>query len=139
MPVVLNSAGQNVAAAAFILEYDPALFSIDLTDDNADGIPDAVAFNVPDSIAKAVSVDNAAGQAKIVVFGTSLPLPLIEDGVIANVTLTGKVSVAGESAVNLSRVSLGDDQGRSVPVDEIGGVITFGVRSNLYLPMMQSH
>ena len=138
-PIVLDTAGQNVAAAAFNLKYDPALFSIDTADANGDGIPDAITFSVPNSVVKAVVVDNEAGLAKFALFGVTLPLPLFQDGPIANVTLTGKVSAAGQSAVELKQVSIGDNQGRSVPVDEIGGVITFGAGSNLYLPMIQSH
>ena len=86
-----------------------------------------------------VSVDDQAGQIKIAVFGTSLPLPTIEDGVIATITLYGKTSVAGQSPVNLKQVSVGDDLGRSVPVDFDDGMIIFGIggNSSLFLPLMQ--
>ena len=141
VPVVLNTAGQNVAAAAFVLEFDPALFSVDATDADGDGIADAIRLSVPDSVAKIVMVDDEAGEIKIALFGTSLPLPLIPDGLVANITLTGKATVAGQSAVNLAQVSMGNDQGRSIePVLSNGGFISFlsGDSNSVFLPLMQN-
>jgi hypothetical protein len=138
VPVALDTAGQSVASAAFILEFDPALFGVDPADADGNGIPDAVAFTLPDSFAKSVLVDNEQGQIKVAVFGTSMPLPLLHDGVIATVTLYGKASVMGQSIVGLERVSLGSDQGQSLTVVSDSGIITFGAaNSSLFLPLLQ--
>ena len=114
VPISLDGKGRTIAAAAFTLAWDPATASIDPTDNGADGIPDAVALNLPDGLSAWTVLDNEAGTLQVAVAGLALPLPALADGELAVVTFS---SAGGEApAVTLAAVSLGDAGGANVPV-----------------------
>jgi len=137
VPIVLDTAGQPVAAAAFALEYDPAVFSLNPADGDADGVPDAVHLFLPANVAKAVRVDAQAGKVQVVVFGANLPLPLLSDGVLASIDLEARGDAAsGISTLGLTTVSLGSNQGQGVPVSAAGSTVVIG-GGGLYLPTIQ--
>ena len=136
MPVVLQSRGHSVAAMAFALEYDPTLFNFDATDADGDGVPDAVSIQLPSAIARMVLVED--GRIQIALFGTSLPLPVLGDGVIATVHLQAVEGAAATAeAVSLNNVSLGDDQGQPIDVDTAGSTVTIGDgAAGIFLPLI---
>ena len=73
----------------------------------------------------------SAGRIKIAVYGLSLPLPTIDDGLIATVRLQPRADqpLAGLSLVD---AALGSDAGRNTPVDvAVNGV---QVKPLIYLP-----
>jgi hypothetical protein len=132
VPVTLVTAGNNVAAAAFTLSFDPAAASFDPADGDGDGVPDAVTLNVPASMAKFVFFDAAANRIQIAVYGSALPMPLLSDGVLATVELQVK---AGGS-LTLAQASLGNDAGQSVPVTTGEGTIPLAGDGELFLPFL---
>jgi hypothetical protein len=129
--ISLDDKGATVAGAAFTLTYDPKRASFDTTDSDVDGIPDAVQFAVDNGLKRSVSVDAAAGRIKIAVYGLSLPLPKIEDGLVATVRLDvlGTPPLAG---INLVDAALANANGSNTAVEvEVGGA---GATRPLYLP-----
>ena len=131
VPVTLDRKGTTVAAAAFTLTYDPQQAAFDSSDADGDGIPDAVVFATGAGLKRSVSVDAASGRIKIAVYGLSLPLPAIDDGLLATVHLQplGDQPLAGLSLVD---AALGSDAGRNTPVEvAVSGV---QVKPLIYLP-----
>lgn len=130
LPVTFRSNGYAVAAAAFVVNYDPALYTLDMADADQDGIPDAVTFHTPANIMRWAIVDEA-GKLKIAAAGLQLPLPALADGPIATVRLQAKAGADG--AVGLSDASLGGTDGFGVPVT-VSGPGGAAAAGSLYLP-----
>lgn len=124
VPVMLSTAGNAVAAAAFAVDFDAESLSFDATDADGDSLPDAVSLTVPSGAMAIASYNAAESRVEIVVTGMTMPLPLLSDGAIATVTLTVNEGVSvNETAVTLTESSLGGDQGQSVPLEVIDGSI----------------
>jgi hypothetical protein len=133
VPVTLDAKGGAIAGAAFTLTYDPQRAALDPTDADGDGLPDAVVFAIDSSLKRSVSVDAEAGTIKIAVYGLSLPLPTLADGVVATVRLQalGDEALKG---INLADAALGNNAGGNTPVEvEVGGV---SAQRSLYLPVI---
>ena len=131
VPVTLDRKGAAVAAAAFTLTYDPQQVAFDSSDADGDGLPDAVVFTTNPALKRSVSVDAASGRIKIAVYGLSLPLPTLDDGLLATVRLQ---PLADQPLAGLSLVdaALGSDAGRNTPVEvAVSGV---QVKPLIYLP-----
>lgn len=116
LPVSLQSQGNDVASMIVAVKLDPTQVAFDPTDADEDGIPDAVTLNAPESMLRMAFYDQAAGEIRIVLAGLTLPLPVLDDGVIANIELVGKPDATGSAAVALENVSLGDTEGGALPV-----------------------
>jgi hypothetical protein len=135
VPVMLNGKGATVAGAAFTLTYDPQQVTFDTNDADGDGLPDAVIFATGSSLKRSVSVDAANGRIKIAVYGLSLPLPTVADGLVATVRLQaqGDQPLTGLSVVD---AALGNDNGSNTPVEvEVTGV---AAKPLLYLPAVSN-
>ena len=130
VPIILNSTGQNIAAAGIWVQYDPGLFTIG---------EDAVALNVPEGVVKVVDASKP-GIIKVAVFGVTLPFPLLQDGILATITLESQASFAGQSPVVLvkSETSLSNEVARSLPVDIDDGFITLDGNANIFLPQLSA-
>lgn len=133
VPVVLDTAGNKVAAATFAVSFDPAAAGINLADLDADGVPDAIDFAVPDGMAKTVLVDADAGSIQIALYSTSLPMARLSDGAVATIHL----QLHGESALELSNASLGSDDGSSIPVTVDSGIVPGDIDFTLMLPVLR--
>ncbi len=135
VPVTLNGKGATVAGAAFTLTYDPQQATFDTNDADGDGLPDAVVFATGSSLKRSVSVDAASGRIKIAVYGLSLPLPTVADGLVATVRLQaqGDRPLNGLSVVD---AALGNDAGSNTPVEvEVNGAAS---KPLLYLPAVSN-
>ena len=131
VPVTLDRKGATVAGAAFTLTYDPQQAAFDSTDADGDGLPDAVVFATDAALKRSVSIDAASGSIKIAVYGLALPLPTIDDGLLATVHLqaVGDQPLAGLSLLD---AALGSDSGSNTPVEvAVSGV---QVKPFIYLP-----
>ena len=119
IPVTLKTGGHAVAAAAFALELGDSAF--DATDANGDGLPDAVTLNVPAGVTKSVNWNAPARRLEVALYGVSLPLPTLSDGVLATVTVNGNVTPA------LTQLSLSDANGNDLLAPS---------RTGLFLPLV---
>jgi hypothetical protein len=110
VPLVLETGGQAVAGVAFALALDASAF--DPRDADGDGLPDAVTLTVPAAMNKAVIWNAAANRLEVALYGTSLPLPTLSDGVLATVEINATASVTPPT---LTLVSLSDASGNDLP------------------------
>jgi len=142
VPVTLTTAGNSVAAVAFAVDFDGAVFAFDSTDSDADTVPDAVRFNVPNGVEASANYNAEEDRIEIIIYSLP-PFTLLADGELATVTLTVQEDAAtGESPVTLTNSSLGDDQGQTVPLEVTNGAVQVGVAGTsepvrLYLPSVQ--
>lgn len=128
VPITLNSHGNSIASASFELQLD-ASASFDSTDANADGVPDAITFNVPASYLKVAVYDAEKHTVKVALVDMSLPFTAI-DGVIATVNVSAE---QGSNIAYLIEGSVGNTEGRDVTLELLLGnsVQQF---SNIFLP-----
>ena len=138
--VNFNPAGNQVAAASFALVIDPSQLGFDATDANGDGLPDAVQLTVPAGMSKSVQWNAAQNRLEVAVFGASLPLPTLGEGVLATVNLQVAATAApGVTTLGVALASLGDTEGQDLAVAPTSGVLTIGdgaaARNLLYLPV----
>ncbi|MEZ4862378.1 MAG: choice-of-anchor D domain-containing protein [Caldilineaceae bacterium] len=138
--VNLNPASNAVAAATFALQVDTSKLSFDATDADEDGAPDAVVLNIPTGMSKSVQWNAAQGRLEVAVFGTSLPLPTLNEGALATVSFqVAATATPGDAELGLTMVSLSDTDGQDLAVDQSGGTLTIigaDASNFLYLPMI---
>lgn len=140
VPVVLSTAGNSVAAAAFAIDFNSDELSFDATDADNNGVADAVSLNVPAGLLATASYNAAESRVEIVVTGLMPPFPLLADGAVATVSLTVKDGVTvSESTVTLANSSLGSDEGQSVPLEVSNGSIEIVSQpaSRILLPLIR--
>lgn len=126
VPVTLSRLDYRVAAATFALKFDPAHLIFDPTDLDGDRVPDAVQFSVPAGLNTSIRYNPSESRIEIAIFGLNLPMPLLEDGTLATITLGVKNDVTvASTALVLEKSSLGNDTGASVPTLPVGASISF--------------
>ncbi|MEM6457722.1 MAG: hypothetical protein AAF772_21715, partial [Acidobacteriota bacterium] len=92
VPVVLGTAGSALAATAFSVDYDEICLDFDPIDVNADGIPDAMTFDVAADFTPTVFVDlgDTDGEIDISVADASPPFTSLADGTLVTLTFTAR-------------------------------------------------
>ncbi len=137
VPLNLQTNGSRIAAASFTLMLDPQQVLLAETDVNEDSIPDAVELHLPDGMASIVTYSALTGRLDLTVFGTRIPMPVLQDGTLADITLQIGDGAITEIPLLLIQGSLGSDQGQSLPLTVDSGVVRRAERSHqLYLPMV---
>ena len=129
VPIVLSNNGAEIAAATFSIDFDETCLAFDPTDGNGDGIPDAVALNVPAQLLKSVSYDpsDTDGEIDVAIFNFMQPFQLIPDGAVVTVTFTAScqpVENSETAVVAFSEAptpSFGDTNGQSVESEFVDG------------------
>jgi hypothetical protein len=133
VPIDFAGNGNEIAATAFILTYDPAQLNFDASDGNGDGIPDSVVLKVPQRYIKNVTADGK-GRIQVALSDVALPLIPLADGSLATFTFTAAASADGQSAA----VSFADDypvsvastKGASLPVSAQDGSVLIKASSD---------
>ena len=85
VPVLFTGNGNAIGATVFTLTYDPAVLHLDQSDLDGNGIPDAVAFNVPEGVTTSATVVDDR-QIQIAIADLSLPFVTLPDETLVNVT-----------------------------------------------------
>ena len=130
LPITFDSGGNGISSLVFSVDFDPSLLLFDESDNNLDGIPDAIDFNVPVSFAPSVTYDAADsdGELDFAIFDFAPPLASLPNGVIATMTfMTADVGSETVTAVNFSTdppPSFGSNTGQSIPGTTTGGTVT---------------
>lgn len=136
LPIALTSSGESIAGAAFTLEFDASQLTLDGTDADGDGIADAIHFNVPASLMRSVQVNEAGNRIDFAIADLSLPLQQLSDGPIVTVHLTvNQATTKTGLTIDLSNASLGNLQGRNVPV--LVEVLGSGPVRHVFIPAVQ--
>ncbi len=119
VPIQFNPGGYAISSLVFALAYDPAVAGIDPTDADGNGIPDAVALNLPNEFQAGVILNNHTGLLQVMVADGAAPLAQLPQQIIARVTWDVKADVtADEIKIGFSKetpASFGDAFGRSIP------------------------
>ena len=105
VPVNFTTGDAGISSLAFSVGYDQTLLSFDPTDSNGDGIPDAVAVNVPSAFDVSVSFDQAdvGGELDFLIADLTTPLSALTSDTILSITLrAGTPNAATTAAVNFS-------------------------------------
>jgi uncharacterized repeat protein (TIGR01451 family) len=138
VPVNFTANGHSITSLAFSVDYDETWLSLDPTDRDGNGVPDAVVFSLPADFTASVTFDegDADGEVDIFIGDISPPLTSLSDGPIAFVILDAGSSPGGtQGAVLFSldpAASFGDTSGWSVP-----GTATPTARQHqIYLPIV---
>lgn len=135
IPVTLTANGNAITSLAFSVDYDETWLSLDPTDNDADGIPDAVAFGVPAAFATGATFDGSDSDGELDIFIADVlpPLAVLSDGQIVSITLNVRGSSSmTEAAVNFSQsppASFGNPEGHSVPGTTDAGSVLISVGS----------
>ncbi len=125
-------AGNDIAAVAFSEDFDETCLSFDPSDGDGDGLPDAVAFDVPPGFAASAVADlgDPDGEIDVLIFDLPPVDTALADGVLAAVTFeTQCVPFPGETLVAPVRFSFdpapsfGDLLGQSVPGIAVDGAV----------------
>ncbi|MEM7537787.1 MAG: cadherin domain-containing protein [Chloroflexota bacterium] len=144
VPVHLTSRGSDIGAIGFSLDFDNSQFRFDETDADGNGLPDAVRFNVSNQLTQFAQFNADTNQVDIAVYGLSLPLKAMSDGVMATVELhlLDDVVASSDTQITLVNGSAGTTGGHDVMVDLVGGLVnTNGVSgtdqvNRVFLPLL---
>jgi uncharacterized repeat protein (TIGR01451 family) len=139
VPVTFAANGHSITSLAFSVDYDETWLTLDPTDRDGNGVPDAVVFNLPGDFTYSVTFDesDADGEVDIFIGDILPPLTSLSDGPIAFMLLDVDSSPDGtQGAVRFSldpAASFGDTAGQSVP----GTATPTGRYQNrIYLPLV---
>jgi hypothetical protein len=146
VPVRFQSAGAQVSAALFVLDYDAQWLTLDPTDANDDDIPDAIAFSLPSSFSGLVpEVNTSSGTISIFVGDLSPPLDTLSDGELLSVTFAVENPASSNSAAvgfaSNPPISFGSPQGSSIAGTSTGGTVQIvpngdTERESVFLPLI---
>lgn len=143
IPIHLTGNGHEVVAAGFTLNFDVTQLSFDATDANEDGIPDAIAFDVPAGMTTYANYNSDLNRVEIAVYSFNIAAPPLNDGLLATIELQVRTDAdAASTELNLDDGSLGNGEGQDVPVDVTDGTITINDESrtateSIFLPFVQ--
>lgn len=81
VPVHLWTNGNDIAGVAFSIDFDETCLAFDATDGDADGVPDAVRFALPDAFSASVLFDaaDADGEIDVQIADLAAPVATLSD------------------------------------------------------------
>ena len=137
VPIYFTSNDAVVAATIFSLDFDATCLSMDETDANGDGLPDAVKFFLPADYNPsgsylAIDVD---GEIDINIIDTDPPLAILPDGKIMSVEFTATCQPTNPQFVEVNFAadppySFGGPGGKSI----LGSGLNGGVEIQPFVP-----
>jgi len=89
VPINLTSNGASIAAVGFTLNYDQTCLSFDATDNNSDGVPDAIT-GLPSGFIPSITPDANAGALNIGLVDNTAPINALSDGALLTVAFNVK-------------------------------------------------
>ncbi|MCJ7662370.1 MAG: hypothetical protein MUO67_24760, partial [Anaerolineales bacterium] len=142
LPVSFDPKGKHVSSAVLSIDFDQSWLTFDEADNNGDGIPDAIRFNLPEGFVALASYDaqDEDGEIDVVVYYPGLVQASLPAGNILTVSLeTGAPQGNFVAEVKSSfdpQASFGSTTGSSVPGTLVdGSVWIFNTLVNqIYLP-----
>ena len=121
VPVNHEGNGNSIAALTFSIDFDQTWLTFDPTDNNNDGVPDAIHFTIPSAFGAGVTYDSADidGELDFLIADTFPPLTGLPSGTIVTMDFgTRRPPVSRTAFVNFSNnplPSFGNTAGQSVP------------------------
>jgi hypothetical protein len=132
VPVHFTGNGHQIASTTFSVDFDETCLVFDPSDNNRDGIPDAVDFNLPATFNATVTFEDEDTDGELDFMITDLlpPLSSLPDGVLVTISFTAMChptqGVSIIAPVNFSDdpiASFGNTDGQSVPGMTINGSV----------------
>lgn len=129
VPIIYTANGNAISSLAFSIDYDQAALSINGTDGDSDGTPDAVVFTVPPAFAASGSLETADsdGELDIVIFDPAPPLLALTNSTLVTITFSIlNPTTLTETIIRFSQnpvASFGSTTGQSVPGVVEGGIV----------------
>jgi hypothetical protein len=148
IPVRFAAADQQVAAVAFVLDYDAQWLTLDPTDANDDDIPDSIALSLPSGFSSIIPTQDASsGTVGIFIGDLTPPFAALPDGTLATLTFeVANPTTATTVPIGFASqppLSFGSPQGTSIPGTANSGTVQImpdsgpTINSNrLYLPVI---
>lgn len=148
VPIIFSSHGENITGIAFTLRFDPTHIAFHDLDQNNDGLPDAILFNLPTPLSQAqVLVEAQTDTINVSMTTIATPTISFTDGVLLTITFDAQVLPADATiqskVVFASEVapSAGNAYGANTPVTSKDGSIWIkpvSVATRLYLPLIRT-
>ena len=137
VPITFKANGHAISTLLFSIDFDAAVLTLDPTDADNDGIPDAVSIKLPAGLTAMVTLDtgDTDSELDVLVTGLKAPLPTVPDGTVAVVTFRPKPGAAPSGAETTVRFastplpSFGSTAGQSVPGTATAGTVRWGTGS----------
>lgn len=129
VPIQFAANSHSITSIIFSLDFDQGCLSLDPTDADQDGSPDAVVFNVSSSFGAGATYNPADtdGELDITIADFSTPLAALPTGTPVVITFNVAGNCAGRSAAvtfsNMPSPSFGNTSGQSVPGIAIGSSV----------------
>ena len=129
IPVTYTANGNEVSSLVFSLDIDERWLSLDPTDADQNGIPDAITFNITRGLrgSAAYSLADTDGEIDVLIYDSIPPLAILASGTIMTVTLmAGSPATDTHAALAMSNdpaPSAGSPAGQGVPLEATGGSV----------------
>jgi len=129
VPLVLNRNADNVGSLLFSLDYDETWLHFDPADHDGNGMPDAIAFNLPAEFVTTVAFDPAdtVGELDFTLANFAATPVALPNGALATVTLTaGQPPTATIAAIGFAQTpaaSFGHPVGSEVSGTTVAGSV----------------
>lgn len=97
--------GNNISSLLFSIDYDQTRLAFDPTDQNGDGIPEAIQFSssLPSNIKTvAFAASDTTGELDFLIADLSASPRTVPDGVIFTITFVASANTAGTAFVNFT-------------------------------------
>jgi hypothetical protein len=149
VPLVLQTNNRDVSSLLFALDYDEAWLSLNPTDSNQDGIPDAIRFNLPAQYVRSVSLDTKAGKLDIMLANFAATPLALPNGALLTITFAvGEAPAQTAASLKFSQEptpSWGGASGETLAGSVYNGSVLItpqeqSARPAIYLPLVsQNH
>lgn len=127
VPILLDTGGNSAVAASFAINFSATDVAFDTTDEDGDGVYDAVELNVASDVFKYVYYNEEANRLEFILADISDPFLTLADGEIAAVTLTVNEAASTDNiAITLSHSEMSDASSQLIPVEVTDGAIVVG-------------
>ncbi|MFN8487777.1 MAG: M36 family metallopeptidase [Caldilineaceae bacterium] len=147
LPLLFKANGNRLAAAIFVVRFDPKLLAFDPADQNKDGIPDAVTLNLGPAFTPSVTYQAEKGELQFALFDMSVPLDTLPDGLLATIRFHLQATVADATTTTVYfpkdfTPSAGNERGQSVKLSTSDGSVTITqpeappINERSYLPLI---
>ena len=132
VPVSFAANGHDIGAVVFSLDFDQACLTFDPTDDDLDGVPDAISFSVPGSFESSATYDasDTDGEIDVAILDPSSPIAALPDGIFADVIFTAacepqpaQTIVAAVGFSQDPQATFSDTSGVDIPGTTEGGSV----------------
>ena len=143
LPIIFDPQGQEVSSLVFSVDFDQSWLSFNPADENKDGLPDAIDFNLPEGFLAGAQYDptDTDGELDVVIYSLGLPQSLLPAGNILTIGLVAgwpEGTFVAEVKSSLDpHASFGSPAGRSLAGVAVDGSVWIDgqAHNQIFLPV----